>query len=135
MEHRPSPIVSPGYLVRLLLAEADRLAGYPTAGGATLRRGLAVGLTRSDYGSSLPGVVGAALLAADLGDRSAAAELAAGWQQVRQRLGLPAPLGYADQVATVLGLSPEPPGTAEGIGDDPALPELLQQAHDWAAAT
>lgn len=142
VEGRPSTEIFPGYVIRLLLAEAERRAGYPAAGVATLREGLAVAVRRSDYGSSLPAVVGAALLAADLGDHAAAAALAEGWDRVRRRLGLPAPLGYADEAASLLGLSPQPtvdpPDEVEVPSEpgevDQAVPRLLMQACDWTMA-
>lgn len=154
--HLPSS--SPAYALRILLAEARRRSGQPTAARALLAQALGDAAGRSNYMDSLPGVVGAALLAADLGDWAEASRLAGGWDRTRRQLGLPAPLGFAEPVAEVFGLDPAagplPDGPARagaavtasavavGAGAvrptppdaaEPAVARLIAEAYAWAA--
>lgn len=132
----PNSPVARAYALRILLAEAERRAGDLAAARRHLAEGLRHGAGCSDFTLTMPGVVTAGLLAADLGDHPASRDLAGRWEAVRRRLGLPAPLGYADTVHQMLGLDPAAPA-----GPDPdhawnpdELGELVAHAHAWAAA-
>jgi ATP/maltotriose-dependent transcriptional regulator MalT len=132
LDRQHPPTTSPAYALRFLLAEAQRRTGHLDQARQALAHGLAEATERSDYSVTLPAVAGAALLAADLGEPAAARELAGGWERVRRQLGLPAPLGYADQVAAELGLDPRPGRLVAGAAaDQAALPDLVRSARRW----
>jgi hypothetical protein len=127
----PAQLVRDGHL-RILLAEAQRRTGDPTAALGSLRDALGRALGRSRFQSGLTGALGAALVAADLGD-AAAHDLAAHWDAVRRPLGLPVPLGYHRAAAGLLGLDaaapPLPPaGHPWRAGE---LHALVERAHSW----
>lgn len=130
----PEPTRFRGYGLLIPLAEAERRAGDLAAARSHLAEALGHGTGWSDFTLTLPAVITAALLAADLGDAAAGRELAGRWERLRRRLGLPAPLGYAGPVATELGLDPAPPAPDQPRRwDEPELQDLLRRAYAWCA--
>ena len=133
---RYTPTLSLAYRFAILLAEAERRIDPERA-----RSRLAEVLAEvsdgdiTNYHDLMPAVLTAALVAADLGDRRASRDLATGWDRVRRRLGLPAPLGYASAVAETLGLDPAaPPGPLDRGGwDERAIRDLIAQARRWCS--
>ena len=82
-------------------------AGRPGA-GAALRAGMEAAVADRQPILALAGVLVAAAVRQDAGDRAGAAELAAQWQRVRTGLGLPVPAAYR-RTAADLGLDPVAP--------------------------
>ncbi|GIH02749.1 hypothetical protein Rhe02_08160 [Rhizocola hellebori] len=126
--------LSRGYALTLLEAEALRRARNPLAAMAALRHGLDLGRSRTAYSWLVPSAITAAAAALDLGDRDVSRELAQRWQRIRLTSGLPAPLGFAEQVER-LGLDPAPPTIADPtrIWEEQPLRELISFTHGWSA--
>lgn len=113
-----------------LHAEALRRCGDPEPALAVLTEGLLPPPERTHLLFALPGVLAAALLAADLGDEPASRRLASRWDEVRRRVGLPVPTGFEHAAATVLGLAPEAPPHPE-----PGATGIVDDVHDLIAFT
>lgn len=118
--------------MQLLLAESRRRTGDPAGALTALRACLTALPPAGNFDFGLGAVLVAALLAADLDDPAGSADLAGGWEVLRRRVGLPAPLGFRDAVRE-LGLDPAPPP-----GPDPGFTwsaepfsRLVAQAADW----
>ena len=117
--------------IQVAMAEAMRRRGEPADAVPVLRAGLTAALATRSFRVGLPGVLGAAALAASLGDHAAAAELGAGWQRVRIALGLSVPVAFR-LTAEAAGLAPLPPSdTPEGRGDE--IEDLVVRAIAWCS--
>lgn len=130
LSHRYPPAMCRGYALELLLAEALRRTGDLATALPHLRAGLALSRERTDYSTVLSGVITAALLAVNLGEERAGQEIAGGWQRLRTTLGLPAPLGFEEQVGQ-LGLDPAAPAGPAGRWRHEPLRQLIAGSHDW----
>ncbi|WP_157181496.1 ATP-binding protein [Actinopolymorpha alba] len=115
----------------VLLAEAHRRAGDLDLALRALSDGLAASAGNSNYRHALPGVLQAALIAADLGDIETGTALAREWDTLRRRLGLAIPLGLEHAIA-VLGIDPRgsQPEPQFSWSED-LFEELLSRAHTW----
>jgi len=112
--------------LQLPMAEALRRLGRPDA-AAALRSGLSAARASRLLGVGLAGTLVTAAVLQDAGDSAAAAELAAGWQQVRLTLGLPVPAAYRQAARDLdLDLTPGDPVRARAAGAD--LEALLSRA-------
>jgi len=120
--------VSCAYWLQLLLAEAARRAGRPREALDHLIDGLEQSVDRSDYSKSLPGVLTAGWLATELGEHAAGQNLVGEWDLLRRRLGLPAPLGYAEAVRAA-GLDPNAPAEPSAPWDGRQLEALVNTAY------
>lgn len=92
----------------ILLAEAHRKAGAVDDCRAALTGALATLTGLSDYQIALPAVLVAATLAEATGDAVTAERIGGRWNDLRDRLGLPVPTGFA-----------LPPGVESGAPDAP----------------
>lgn len=135
LSERYSPTLAGTYILAVPWAEAERRSGAVDEAARRLAGVFGHGAGVTNYADLLPAVVVAALLAADLGDRAASRKLAASWDVVRRRLGLPAPLGFAAPVADVLGLDPAPPPAPDPSHTWSAeeLRDLVTQADTWCS--
>lgn len=133
LDERYPPTTSWAYRFRILLAEAERRLGRLDRALSTLADGLAQGINRSDFTKTLPAVLVAALLAADLGDDETSEALARDWDRLRRRLGLPAPLSFAAVVSSRLGIDPDAPapGPADDERDGQEIHRLIRRSYEW----
>ncbi len=94
----------------------------------TLRDGLTAA-SGTAFQQSLPGVLGAALIAADLGDDESSRQLATRWNTLRRGLGLPPPIAFAE-AASALELGP-PPVAPTARWNPGALVACVASARVW----
>ncbi|WP_162184813.1 ATP-binding protein [Allokutzneria albata] len=119
-------------VVRLqsLSAEALRRTGQPLRAREVLSDALASAIGRSHFRFGMAAALQAAVVAAELDD-PAAKILAAAWDGVRTRLGLPAPIGVAHVVRDVLGIDPAPSTPQFLPWPEQELREVVHQAYLW----
>ena len=117
--------------LQILLAEAQRRCGQPMSALRTLCDGLAAASRRPQFRMSFPGVLEAALIAADLGDDAASRQLATRWDTLRRGLGLPLPIGFTEAASDTLGLSPEPAASRLERWNPDVLHTSIASAAAW----
>jgi predicted ATPase/DNA-binding SARP family transcriptional activator len=125
------PLSSRFVLLQILLAESQRRCRDLSTALRNLRTALAAA-TSTDFQQSFPGVLCAALLAADLGDTSASRQLVTEWDTVRREHGLPVPVGFTE-AARKLGIDPEPPSEPGGSWNQGTLTACVSSARSWCA--
>lgn len=117
--------------IRVLHAEASRRCGRLENATVTLDGVLSEALWLHSHEIGSTAVVVCALLAADIGDQTAATDLISYWEEVRTRLGLPAPIGLASAVRSTFGCDTSAPRIESPTSDEPKLHELTKRALEW----
>jgi hypothetical protein len=124
-----APLTPRFVFLQILLAESQRRCGQVMAALLTLRDGLTAAAAGTAFQQSLPGVLGAALIAADLGDDESSRQLATRWNTLRRGLGLPLPIAFAE-AASALELGP-PPVAPTARWNPGALAACVASARVW----
>ncbi|MBE8516881.1 winged helix-turn-helix domain-containing protein [Amycolatopsis sp. H6(2020)] len=126
------PLTSRFTPLQILLAEAQRQCGNPTAAGRTLDDILLSARGRSDFKHTFAAPLCAALVAADLGDAEAGHDLITRWDRTRRTHRLPVPVGFAAPAET-MDLDPAPAGRPAEGWHPTAFTACLAAAGDWCA--
>lgn len=119
--------------LQILLAEAQRRCGAPTAALHTLHAGLTASSGRTEFRMSFTGVLEAALIARDVGDDMSSRQLATRWDTLRRSLGLPIPVGFAEAATDTLGLSSTRPARPSVRWNPDTLHGCIATATTWCA--
>jgi predicted ATPase/DNA-binding SARP family transcriptional activator len=125
------PLAARLVYLQILLAEAQRRCGQPLLARRTLSGGLTAATRHSQFRLAFTGVLGAALIATDLGENTAGQELTLRWDTLRRELGLPVPTGFTDAAARTLALDPAPPTDLNATWKPDALRACIATARTW----